>query len=107
MRVAVARTHELGQFMSDVDVQHRERAKRFTAQTPSGLAYISYARPDERTIDLQHTVVPEADRGRGVGGALVRTAIHHARQQGARVMPTCPFVKAWLERHPDQQDVLK
>jgi predicted GNAT family acetyltransferase len=93
--------------MTEVDVQHRERAKRFTVQTPSGLAYMSYEEPDEQTIALQHTVVPEADRGHGVGGALVRTAIAHAREQGKRVIPTCPFVKAWLERHPDHGDVLK
>jgi uncharacterized protein len=93
--------------MTDIDVQHRENAKRFSARTPSGIAYISYAEPDERTIDLQHTMVPETDRGQGVGSALVRTAITHARRQGKRVIPTCPFVKQWLERHPDQGDVLK
>jgi predicted GNAT family acetyltransferase len=104
----IADTHSIRHgLVSDVDVQHRENAKRFTARTPSGLAYISYAVPDERTMDLQHTVVPEADRGQGVGGALVRTAIRHAREQGKRVIPTCPFVKAWLENHPDQADVLK
>ncbi|MFN2564374.1 MAG: GNAT family N-acetyltransferase [Gemmatimonadaceae bacterium] len=93
--------------MTGVDVQHRENAKRFVARTPSGLAYISYQRPDDGTIDLQHTVVPEADRGRGIGGALVRTAVGYAREQGLRVIPTCPFVKAWLEGHPDQRDVLR
>lgn len=84
--------------MTRVDVQHRESNRRFTARTPSGLAYISYERPDERTIDLQHTVVPEADRGRGIGAALVETAIGYARQNGLRVIATCPFVKAWLEK---------
>jgi uncharacterized protein len=93
--------------MTEVDVQHREDAKRFTARTPSGLAYVSYAEPDERTLDLQHTVVPEADRGQGVGGALVRSAIRYARERGKRVIPTCPFVKAWLEGHLDQAAVLK
>ncbi len=93
--------------MSAVDVQHRENGKRFTARTASGLAYISYERPDDRTLDLQHTVVPEADRGRGVGGALVRTAVGYAREQGMRVIATCPFVKAWLEKHQDQRDVLE
>jgi uncharacterized protein len=93
--------------MTEVDVHHRESAKRFTARTPSGLAYISYVEPDERTIDLQHTVVPEGERGRGVGGALVRRALWHARQQHKRVIPTCQFVKGWLERHPAEQDVLR
>jgi predicted GNAT family acetyltransferase len=92
--------------MAEVDVQHRESTRRFTTRTPTGLAYISYARPDEQTFDLQHTVVPEADRGQGVGGALVRAAVGHARKQGAKIIPTCPFVKAWLERHPEQRDVV-
>jgi predicted GNAT family acetyltransferase len=93
--------------VTDVNVQHRKNGKRFTAQTASGLAYISYRRPDDRTMDLQHTLVPEADRGQGVGSALVRAAVAYARRQGTRVIPTCPFVKAWFERNPDQQDVLK
>ena len=92
--------------MSDVDVQHRESSNRFVARTESGLAYISYERRDDGTIEFQHTVVPEADRGRGVGNALVRTAIAWARGEGATIVPTCPFVQAWLEQHPDQRDVL-
>jgi predicted GNAT family acetyltransferase len=89
------------------DVQHRENSKRFTRQTPSGLAYISYEQPDATTIDLQHTVVPEADRGRGFGGELVERAISHARERGLGVIPTCPFVRAWLEKHPEHQDLVK
>lgn len=93
--------------MTEAVVQHSESAKRFTARTPSGLAYMSYARPDDQTMDLQHTVVPEADRGRGVGTSLVGAAIKHARENGLRVIPTCPFVKAWLEKHPEHRDALK
>jgi uncharacterized protein len=93
--------------MTDVDVEHRDNASQFTARTPSGLAYIAYEQPDDRTYDLQHTVVPEADRGRGIGGQLVRAALAHARQEGAKIIPTCPFVQAWLERHPAEKDVVK
>ncbi len=93
--------------MTDVDAQHRENAKRFTLRTPSGLAYLSYTEPDERTIDLQHTLVPEADRGQGLGAVLVQQAVSHAREQGKQVIATCPFVKAWLEKHPHERDVVK
>jgi uncharacterized protein len=93
--------------MTETSVQHRESGKRFTARTGSGIAYISYERPDEQTIDLQHTVVPEADRGRGVGHALVEAAMNHARENGLRVVPTCPFVKGWLEKHPEHAGALK
>ena len=93
--------------MTNVDVQHRDNSQRFTARTDSGLAYISYERPDRGTIDLQHTVVPEGDRGRGIGAALVQSAVAYARENGLRVIATCPFVKAWLDKNPDQQQVLK
>ena len=93
--------------MTETGVEHRESGKRFTARTGSGIAYISYERPDEQTIDLQHTVVPEADRGQGVGASLVEAAFSHAQENGLRVIPTCPFVKAWLEKHPEYQAAVK
>jgi uncharacterized protein len=93
--------------MAEAVVEHRENRSRFTVRTPSGLAYISYERPDDRTIDLQHTVVPEADRGRGVGASLVEAAVNHARENELRVIATCPFVKAWLEKHPEHRDAVE
>lgn len=92
--------------MSDAEVQHQANRKRFVTRTGSGPAYVAYEMPDERTIELHHTIVPEAERGRGVGGRVVGAAIAYAREQGLRVVPTCPFVRAWLEEHPDEQDVL-
>ena len=95
--------------MADVGVQveHREKAHRFTVETDVGTAFLKYARPDERTIELQHTVVPEAAEGRGVGGALARAAFDYARAQGLRVAVTCPFVTQWVKRHPEVRDVLR
>ncbi len=94
--------------MSDVGVQveHREKARRFTVRTDAGTAYLRYERPDERTIDLKHTGVPEAAEGRGVGSALARAAFDYARAQGLRVVVTCPFVATWVKRHPEVRDVL-
>jgi uncharacterized protein len=94
--------------MSEVgaQVEHREKAHRFLVQTDVGSAYLRYERPDERTIDLKHTVVPEAAEGRGVGSALARAAFDYARAQGLRVVVTCPFVTQWVKRHPEVRDVL-
>jgi predicted GNAT family acetyltransferase len=92
--------------MRDPEVEHWENQKRFVAPTPAGPAYVAYERPDERTIELHHTIVPEEERGQGVGGRVVKAAIAYARNHGLRVVPTCPFVKAWLREHPDDRDVL-
>lgn len=53
-----------------------------------------------------HTVVDPRFEGRGIGSLLVRAALAEAREQGAGVLPQCPFVRSWLARHPDQVDVV-
>lgn len=57
-------------------------------------------------IDLQHTVVRPPAEGRGVGSALVRAALDHAREHGYRVIPTCSFVPGVVARHPEYADLL-
>jgi predicted GNAT family acetyltransferase len=90
-----------------MEVQHQANRQRFVAQTPSGPAYVAYERPDDGTIELHRTIVPEEERGRGVGGRVVGAAIAYAREQRLRVVPTCPFVQAWLDEHPDERDVVE
>lgn len=43
--------------------------------------------------------------GLGIGGRLVREALDDVRAQGLQVLPICPFVQAWLARHPDYADL--
>jgi predicted GNAT family acetyltransferase len=50
--------------------------------------------------------VPPDLQGRGLGSALVRGALLLAREQGERVVPVCPFVAAYIERHTEFQDLL-
>lgn len=52
-------------------------------------------------IAFTHTEVDPAHEGQGIGGALVKATLDHARAQGRRVLPLCPFVSAWMTRHPD------
>ncbi len=49
-----------------------------------------------------HTEVDEAFEGRGLGSVLVRAALGSARERGLPVRPDCPFVRAYVARHPDQ-----
>lgn len=88
-----------------MQIEHQSERQRFVAHTDAGEAELAYQRRGERVLDLQHTFVPPEARGRGVGEALVRHAFDLARDQGYRLVPSCPFVAAWLERHPDRRDV--
>ena len=86
-------------------VAHNENGRQFEMPVSGGLAVLRYARSAAQ-IDLQHTVVPPEDEGNGHGTALVRAAFDYARGADLKVVPTCPFVKAYLEKHPDQRDIV-
>ncbi|HEY7505301.1 MAG TPA: GNAT family N-acetyltransferase [Gemmatimonadales bacterium] len=86
-----------------IRVRHDPEGSRFVADLPDGPAELFYGEFAEDVLDLQHTEVPASGRGKGVGDALVRAALRYARERGARVMATCPYVRAWLRRHPDER----
>jgi uncharacterized protein len=80
-------------------------ASRFEIVTPHGKAVLKFVQHDG-TIDLQHTVVPHALEGGGYGAALARAALDHARQNGLKVIPTCSFVRTFVKRHHEYDDLL-
>ncbi|MBS44490.1 MAG: GNAT family N-acetyltransferase [Nocardioides sp.] len=88
--------------MSDVEVRHESDRSRWTAYvdgTEAGFA--EYQLTDELVV-FTHTEVHAAFEGQGVGGALARTALDEVAAEGARkVMAVCPFIKGWIDRHPD------
>ncbi|HEY0970863.1 MAG TPA: GNAT family N-acetyltransferase [Gemmatimonadales bacterium] len=79
-------------------VTHDPSNDRFEIDLPSGQATLKYALEGDRLI-LLHTEVPREAEGQGYGGALVRAALDHAREEGLRVLAVCPFASAYLERH--------
>jgi predicted GNAT family acetyltransferase len=61
---------------------------------------------EDDTIVFTHTIVPKAIEGRGVASKLIRGALDQVRDRGLKVVPQCPFVAAYIKRHPDVQDLL-
>ena len=84
-------------------VQHDPARSRFMVTLADGDAELLYGMFGDDVIDLQHTEVPPSGKGQGVGDALVRAALAYARERGLRVMATCPYVQAWLRRHPEER----
>jgi predicted GNAT family acetyltransferase/ribosome-associated protein YbcJ (S4-like RNA binding protein) len=89
-------------------IVHLPESQRWEArdEQASAVGYLSYQLVDG-VLDLQHTVVDPAASGRGLGGRLVEEALQHARAEGLQVRPTCPFVPAYLEKHPEHQDLVE
>lgn len=57
-------------------------------------------------IMFTHTEVPQAHEGKGIGSALIRAGLGAARERGLEVIPICPFFAAYMQKHPEQHDLL-
>ena len=57
-------------------------------------------------IRFYHTVVPESHGGQGLGTALIKAALGAARERALNVIPVCPFFRAFLKKHPEEQDLV-
>jgi predicted GNAT family acetyltransferase len=86
-------------------VSHDPARGRFELRTDAGTAVLAYERRGD-VLELMHTEVPEASEGKGYGATLAEAALDFARRDGASVIPSCPFVARFIERHPDYADLV-
>jgi len=73
--------------------------KRFELTIGGRTAFLAYERTND-SLTLVHTEVPDELRGRHVGDTLVEAALQAGRAAGLRIVAVCPFVRAYLRRHP-------
>jgi uncharacterized protein len=86
------------------NVRDNAERQRFELDVDGKVAYSNYRRTNG-LLTVMHTEVPEALNGRGIGSALVRGLLDIARAQGLKVKPHCPFVRAYLDKHPEYADL--
>ena len=93
--------------MSDVQVTNNEAEKRYEARVDGRLAGSAYYDTADDLIVFTHTEVDDDYEGQGVGSTLARAALDDVRADGRRkVVPRCPFIKGWIDRHPDYADLV-
>jgi predicted GNAT family acetyltransferase len=88
------------------EVVHNPDDHRFEIQDGGATAVLEYQLVPGRIV-FTHTGVPKDMEGRGLGGALVRTGLEHARHHDLAVRPVCPFVAAYIARHPEYADLVR
>ena len=92
--------------MSEIpDVVDNTAARQFEIELHGQTAFAEY-RPVHGAVILPHTVVPEAFEGRGIGGRLAKYAMQYARDHGLKVIPLCPFMAAYMTKHPETHDLV-
>jgi uncharacterized protein len=87
-------------------VRDNPELRRYEAIVDGELAGSILYRQREDTLFLVHTEVEEEFEGQGIGGRLVAATLDDIRARGLQIVPFCPFVKAYLERHPEYEDLL-
>ncbi|MFN2136657.1 MAG: GNAT family N-acetyltransferase [Candidatus Promineifilaceae bacterium] len=89
------------------EVTLNESQKRFEVVIGEQLAKITYIMLGPETIIFTHTVVPFSLKGQGIAGEMARVALDYARENNLTVIPQCPFVRSYIERHPQYEDLVQ
>jgi predicted GNAT family acetyltransferase len=91
---------------NEVEIRFRPEARRFEIAAEGEVAGYArfYDRGGRRTF--VHTEIDAAHEGRGLGGQLIRAALDQTRAAGLGVVPECPFVRAFIEDHPEYADLV-
>lgn len=91
----------------DLEITDATEAGRYEARLGGELAGVIEYVAKRGVIALVHTEVAAAFKGRGIAGRLARHALDEARRRGLVVIPSCPYVRAYLERHPEDRDLVR
>lgn len=89
-----------------MEIKNDTANRKFTAQVPGGEAKIIYRRGPDNVYELISTEVPVEARGHLIASDLVTEAIRVAKAEDVKVIATCPYVRSWFRKHPDQSGIL-
>ncbi|WP_454654630.1 GNAT family N-acetyltransferase [Bosea beijingensis] len=78
---------------------------RFELTLDGGTAIVAYRRDGERLV-LVHTEVPSQFAGQGIGSKLAKGVFELLRASGRKAVVRCEFLKGWVAKHPEYDDVV-
>ena len=87
-----------------IPITHQTQSCRFESEIEGHLCVLSY-RMREGVMVIFSTRVPAEVGGRGIAAELTRVALETARAQGWRVVPLCPYVAAYINRHQEYREL--
>ena len=89
-----------------MDIIHDPDDLRFYATVAGEEAELTYTYTETTVVDFDYTYVPPAERNKGLSDLLVRAGLEFARENNLLVIPSCPVVEAYVNRHPEYKDLL-
>lgn len=88
-----------------MEFRRNEELGRYEAWREGELVGEAHYLLADGVADFNHTLVPPQFEGQGIAGQLIRYAMDDTQAMGLKVRPTCPYVRAWLVRHPKYSDL--
>jgi uncharacterized protein len=79
---------------------------RYELQVDGAVAGFALYRRQPGVVTFTHTEIDPASEGQGLGSALARSALAQIRDRGEQVVPLCPFIAAYIRRHPEYLDLV-
>ena len=79
---------------------------RFEIRVDGALAGFAVYRDRGDRLVFTHTEIDDAYEGQGLGGHLAAAALDEVRRRGLLVVPRCPFIRGYIESHPDYADLV-
>lgn len=90
----------------DLPITNNEARHRFETTLQGHTAFITYKlRPG--VITVLHTEVPPAVAGKGIASAMTRHVLDHIAHENLKLVPLCPYMAAYLKKHPEYQYLVK
>jgi uncharacterized protein len=90
----------------DVVISDNRDRSRYEIRLDGALAGFAEYERDTGRIVFTHTEIDPAFEGQGVGSTLARAVLDEARAAGLAVVPRCPFIRAYIDRHAEYQDLV-
>ena len=91
---------------ADFTIRDNVDKHRFEIDLGDGsFAIAEYTLPTGKIL-FTHTEVPPKHEGKGLGTMLIKHGLGEARRRGLKVIPICPFFAAYIQKHPEEQDLL-
>jgi predicted GNAT family acetyltransferase len=79
---------------------------RFELEVRDVTVFIELDKIEPNILDLLHSKVPKSHSGQGLGSVLVKGALNYCRENGLIVIPTCPFIKSYMDENPQWNDLI-
>lgn len=89
-----------------IEVSDDRDAERYVIAVGGEPAGFTQYRDRGRAIAFIHTEIDDRFEGHGLGGRLISAALDDVRSRGLAVLPFCPFVKGYIQRHPEYLDLV-